>query len=128
MSNNLGANKRLYSFVNQPRLPLQETTSNIPLPHIKKQKLAKPLPVSTSTNVPKICQHEGTESAITKLKNSGRLSGKELYNWQQSWRKIMKESKIYFEGIKESNPVQLNEFKKSIKAFEANWERHNTVF
>jgi regulatory subunit for Cdc7p protein kinase len=115
MSNNLGANKRLYSFVNQPRLPLQETTSNIPLPHIKKQKLAKPLPVSTSTNVPKICQHEGTESAITKLKNSGRLSGKELYNWQQSWRKIMKESKIYFEGIKESNPVQLNEFKKASK-------------
>lgn len=95
-------------MVNKPRLPLQETTSNIPSPSLKKQKYG----ASNEQLEEKKEQHALEEKEDAK-KKSGRLQGEELYNWQQSWRKIMKESVVYFEGIKESNPIQLNEFKKA---------------
>ncbi|KAI5949366.1 DBF4 [Candida jiufengensis] len=43
---------------------------------------------------------------------STRLQGEELLQWQQSWRKIMTESIVFFEG---SHDTQSMEYKKAIK-------------
>ncbi|EDK46964.1 conserved hypothetical protein [Lodderomyces elongisporus NRRL YB-4239] len=45
-------------------------------------------------------------------KANGRLSGDELYQWQQSWRKIMRESTVFFEG---QHDAQLAEFRRATK-------------
>jgi regulatory subunit for Cdc7p protein kinase len=162
-------------LVNKPRLPLQEASSNIPLPSLKKQKNFNQITNGFQefkkegnelTNQGNELKKDATELKSIELNNqesmkkdslqlkpdlsnhdfklslsktnnnqksgnkvdnfqnqkhsgggggskSGRLIGEELYVWQQSWRKIMKESTVYFEGIKESNPIQLNEFKKA---------------
>lgn len=51
--------------------------------------------------------------SLAQNKNAGRLSGEELLHWQQSWRKIMKESTVYFEGVSEDNPAQTLEFRRA---------------
>lgn len=45
-------------------------------------------------------------------KGTSRLSGEELFQWQQSWKKIMRESVVFFEG---THDFQLSEYKKAVK-------------
>lgn len=109
------------------RLPLKETSGNIPSPTHKKAKLTKlaPHPVSISHNKPTLAQpqpqpkhfqvHTSHEKSNSK---AARLVGEELRNWQVSWRKIMKESVVYFDtqGVDAANLTQNAEFKKARKA------------
>ncbi|ODV79475.1 uncharacterized protein CANTADRAFT_66923 [Suhomyces tanzawaensis NRRL Y-17324] len=131
------------------RLPLQETSGNIPSPVLKKTRLNNTKPaLQLNHDIPaEHHQHEAgkvnlastTKPMLTnerlpylqrphprthhtkpakvetapQAKTTGRLAGEELYNWQQSWRKIMKESTVYFEGVTEYNPIQLSEYKKA---------------
>ncbi|EGW29953.1 uncharacterized protein SPAPADRAFT_73393 [Spathaspora passalidarum NRRL Y-27907] len=44
-----------------------------------------------------------------------RLAGEELYNWQQSWRKIMRESTVYFEDVQELGRMQTTEYRRASK-------------
>lgn len=147
------------------RLPLKETSGNIPSPTFKKTKLNKidhtqassialnkpslPQPNNnlhnhnfnhnhphnnnnnnnryqirlqhnqnvnqTSNSVSQNHHHQEKSTSNTK---STRLVGEELRNWQISWRKIMKESIIYFDkqGFDSTNPTQYSEMKRASKA------------
>lgn len=111
------------------RLPLKETTSNIPSPVLKKAKLIhakssvkEPLKMNLATTIkPNLTQLTNERSTrhkpnqIQQSKTVGRLAGEELFHWQQSWKKIMKESTVYFEGVTEYNPVQMSEFRRASK-------------
>lgn len=73
----MSSKKRYLPLANVPRLPLKETSGNIPLPQLKRPR---------------------TETAPDKKTASrGRLLGDELVQWQTEWRKIMRESTVYFE-------------------------------
>lgn len=117
------------------RLPLKETNNNIPSPPYKKAKLNKQIPNNShiSHNKPNLPQpsynkhfqihqlhneqHQHQQEKSTNVK-SARLVGEELRSWQISWRKIMKESVVYFDtqGYDSSNQLQNLELKKAQKA------------
>ena len=121
--NNLGTLKRKYPSLAKPRQPLKETNSNIPSPS-KRRKTESP----NKQQQQQQHQHQETENAtdkhIHKLKRihhqyvqqqqqqkaNEKLSGDEMHQWQQSWRKIMKQSVVYFEGDQ-----QLQEYRKAHK-------------
>ncbi|CUM62541.1 uncharacterized protein PRCAT00000093001 [Priceomyces carsonii] len=98
------------------RLPLKETNNNVPSPVLKKQKLTKHSNLAVSLQIHGKPSLEATKNANQQSSKSSRLAGLELYNWQQSWRKIMKESVVYFEGVEEHDPSQHSEYKKAAKA------------
>lgn len=98
----------------QPRLPLKETNHNVPSPVLKKAKLNKVSNAKvslTATSKPNLTQNSKVPTKST------RLVGADLLEWQMQWKKIMKESIIYFEGVEEHNTVQHAEYKKAAKAF-----------
>ncbi|ABN67914.2 regulator of Cdc7 kinase [Scheffersomyces stipitis CBS 6054] len=97
--------RKRFNSLNQPRYPLKETNSNIPSP-FKKQKV-RLSPVGTENREPSL--NSGNS------KPTSRLAGDELLHWQQSWRKIMKESIVYFEGVQEYSRLQLSEYKRASK-------------
>lgn len=92
------------------RVPLAETNQNVPLPALKKAKVRPGVAVPTKNDAdtrpePKADQHDKNEpkneakpegKAETK---SARLVGDELKGWQASWRKIMRESVVYFDTL-----------------------------
>ncbi|KAI5965080.1 DBF4 [Candida theae] len=53
-----------------------------------------------------------TQQVAQNQKGTSRLSGEELYQWQQSWKKIMKESVVFFEG---AHDFQSSEYKRAVK-------------
>lgn len=53
-----------------------------------------------------------TQQQTQNQKGTARLSGEELYQWQQSWKKIMRESVVFFEG---THDFQLSEYKRAVK-------------
>ncbi|RLV92946.1 DDK kinase regulatory subunit [Spathaspora sp. JA1] len=60
--------------------------------------------------------HEHRNSHNTQqqqAKGVGRLAGEELYNWQQSWRKIMHESTVYFEDVQELGRMHTSEYRRA---------------
>lgn len=130
--------KRFHSLI---RAPLKEANSNIPSPILKKAKLnnagetdkcdavlakrhqqniaqahhanhAQPAPPTHHASHAHPLAHAQQAQQAQK---TGRLAGEELYHWQQSWRKIMRESTVYFEGITDCNSQQLTEYKRASK-------------
>ncbi|QBM86838.1 regulatory subunit for Cdc7p protein kinase [Metschnikowia aff. pulcherrima] len=120
------------------RLPLAETSTNLPLPVLKKQK-------TRAAAVPKTLKIEAlkenadlqadpkqmirkteektavTTSVVTATSTaakSARLVGDELKSWQTSWRKIMRESVVYFDthGCDSKNATQQQEQKRAHRA------------
>ncbi|KAG5419537.1 DBF4 [Candida metapsilosis] len=75
------------------KAPLQPLNSN----QVDRKSLEKRKPAQQNT------QHQ---------KGTARLSGEELYQWQQSWKKIMRESVVFFEG---AHDFQSSEYKKAVK-------------
>ncbi|OBA20162.1 hypothetical protein METBIDRAFT_33098 [Metschnikowia bicuspidata var. bicuspidata NRRL YB-4993] len=128
--------KRSNSTTLQRRMPLAETCGNVPLPVLKKQKTrALVAPKSTlrtglwkenvdaaPDSASRTCASEdrlasatsATSVASTAAK-SARLVGDELKSWQTSWRKIMRESVVYFDtqGCDSSNAVQQQELRRA---------------
>lgn len=134
--------KRQYSAVVSKRLPLAETTNNVPLPVLKKAKIRVPNAINpfavankdsesldaatASANAAGAESKQENENAaeIPKQKpeerasKSARLVGDELKGWQASWRKIMRESVVYFDtqGVDSNNQTQHQEQKRAQRA------------
>lgn len=118
------------------RLPLTETSTNVPLPVLKKAKLKvgtaaqlaeSLLKGSNKENKPEHAEKEKTNRLDTEKEERteksdktklARLVGDELKNWQSSWRKIMRESVVYFDtqGCDTSNQTQHHEQKRAQRA------------
>ncbi|CAI5760237.1 unnamed protein product [Candida verbasci] len=77
---------------------------------LEKNRISKPKQVEEKKRI--LVDSTNTKKKQEAQKNLGRLSGDELYNWQQSWRKIMKESVVYFEGVQDK---QVNEYRKAAR-------------
>ncbi|KAG7196053.1 uncharacterized protein KQ657_000062 [Scheffersomyces spartinae] len=60
--------------------------------------------------------HQNHEQEHSKGKS--RLQGADLYHWQQQWKRIMKESVVYFDGVADlkSHLVEEAEYKRAYKA------------
>ncbi|KAK6199246.1 Dfp1/Him1, central region-domain-containing protein [Scheffersomyces amazonensis] len=90
-----------------------------PLPQLRESAIALPAPVPAPPAAPHSNQPQVTVATQQiqqqQSKASGRLVGEELHTWQQSWRKIMKQSIIYFEGVQEYNRIQMAEYKRAAK-------------
>lgn len=109
---NLSNLKRKYPSLAKPRQPLKETNSNIPSPNKRRKTESpskqQPQEVQIDKNIQKLkkTQHH----YVQQQKANEKLSGDEMHQWQQSWRKIMKHSVVYFEGDQ-----QLQEYRKAHK-------------
>ena len=109
---NLSNLKRKYPSLAKPRQPLKETNSNIPSPNKRRKTESpskqQPQEVQIDRNIQKLkkAQHH----YVQQQKANEKLSGDEMHQWQQSWRKIMKHSVVYFEGDQ-----QLQEYRKAHK-------------
>ncbi|SGZ49803.1 CIC11C00000001889 [Sungouiella intermedia] len=115
------------------RLPLTETSANVPLPVLKKPKL-RAITTGLDKDQNKENHVEGGEkervarpdpeddreekSEKSDKTKSARLVGDELKSWQSSWRKIMRESVVYFDtqGCDTSNQAQYQEQKRAQRA------------
>ena len=100
---------------------LKETNSNIPSPHKrakiespgKQQSTQQPQQQPQPQPQPQPQQEKAThkpKKSSHQLKNNDKLAGDEMHEWQQSWRRIMKSSIVYFEGDQ-----QLLEYRKAHK-------------
>lgn len=115
------------------RAPLRETSANVPSPSHKKQKLQRNSVKSININKPDLrLDHEepsktpetdvakqpATQAEAAKEKDTrGKLVGEELLAWQASWRKIMRESVVYFDTQGGDNSVaQVAEQKRAQRA------------
>jgi regulatory subunit for Cdc7p protein kinase len=130
------------------RLPLMETSGNVPLPVVKRARLAtasarpadrRVLHDTTNNHVthpPKlgvappqatmepvdgadsVTSAATTQTAKSAAPRTTRLVGDELLLWQASWRRIMKESTVYFDtqGCDASNAVQQTEQRRVHRA------------
>lgn len=119
--------------LNQQRVPLKETSGNIPSPVLKKAKLNKSLSVSGNSilqNKPNLTRPVTTQLTHTITHNqaqkdesqsqskANRLEGEAFQQWQRSWRKIMRESVVYFDtqGYDTNNTSHQTELKKAQRA------------
>ncbi|KAL1575666.1 DBF4-type domain-containing protein [Candida albicans] len=103
--------KRKFPSLAKPRQPLKETNSNIPSPH-KRAKIESPgkqqstqQPQQQPQPQPQPQQEKAThkpKKSSHQSKNNDKLAGDEMHEWQQSWRRIMKSSIVYFEGDQQS--------------------------
>lgn len=115
------------------RVPLAKKNRNIPLPALKKQKLAAPAArvplkeLDADKNKRLLLDEkaaiapahtESTATAVATAAKSTRLVGDELKSWQSSWRKIMRESIVYFDtqGCESNNQTQYQEAKRAQRA------------
>lgn len=118
------------------RPPLKETSANVPSPVHKKQKVHRTTVKSININKPDLrLGHEekkesksqpevegrdAIEARDVKEKEKdtrGKLVGEELLAWQTSWRKIMRESVVYFDTQGGDNSVaQVAEQKRAQRA------------
>lgn len=124
------------------RLPLTETSANVPLPVLKKAKLKtgpghylvegavrefnkENKPEKEIVDREKLSRVEVEEDRRKEERSdksdktkSARLVGDELRSWQSSWRKIMRESVVYFDtqGCDTSNQNQHQEQKRALRA------------
>lgn len=106
----MSSKKRHFPLANVPRLPLKETSGNIPSPQLKRARVH---PEAAGDNTGDVGAAKPAKAAPSR---GGRLLGDELVQWQQSWRKIMRELTVYFEGAtKDSNPGQVSEFRLAAK-------------
>lgn len=93
------------------RVPLAETNSNVPHPALKKPRVAslnydlsrgsvkektENSGVHPENNASTVLTEKST-NVVTASSKSARLVGEELKEWQASWRKIMRESVVYFD-------------------------------
>lgn len=94
------------------RVPLAETNNNVPHPALKKPRVAPLLNYENirgsvkekAENLHPHTENAGSTVLTEKSTNtaaapskSARLVGDELKEWQASWRKIMRESVVYFD-------------------------------
>lgn len=96
------------------RPPLTETNANVPSPSLKKQKLkSRADPVDSKAAATQL------QKPNDKQTKAARLVGEELRTWQSSWRRIMRESVVYFDtqGCDLSNQQQYVEQKRAQRAF-----------
>lgn len=108
------------------RLPLKETSGNLPSPPLKKTRLEererfKPEEKKPEDKLNGLVVKPALvprQFQIHQEKKSARLVGDELRSWQVEWRKIMKVSVVYFDtqGYDSLNHLQYTEFKKAQKA------------
>ncbi|KAI5970141.1 DBF4 [Candida margitis] len=89
-------------------------SSNI---HSKNSDMKAPLQVIDSNKPDRKSQDRADKAKLAQSntqhqKGNSRLSGEELYQWQQSWKKIMRESVVFFEG---THDFQSSEYKKAVK-------------
>lgn len=122
------------------RLPLTETSTNVPLPVLKKAKIKAAPSLQLVETVTRDSNKENKPEAAEKEKTwrldaeedrrkeertdksdktkSARLVGDELKSWQSSWRKIMRELVVYFDtqGCDTSNQNQYQEQKRAQRA------------
>lgn len=102
------------------RVPLAEANQNVPLPLLKKAKLqpAHALPAKTPglEEATKVAAKDA--KAEDKAAKLARLVGDELRSWQASWRKIMRESVVYFDaqGADSANTQHQQEQKRAQRA------------
>lgn len=118
--------KRSYSTMSQAkRVPLAETNQNVPLPATIKPKLKSHKTdhneESKQTDEEDDKKRKEETKAVTSgaaASKSARLVGDELKSWQDSWRKIMRESVVYFDtqGCDSNNQAQYNEQKRAQRA------------
>lgn len=134
--------KRSNSGTLARRVPLAETCGNVPLPALKKQKTRPVVAVprtslrigqmkeNTETNEDTAAKEHlsvsetrvSTATSVTTVAStaakSARLVGDELKSWQASWRKIMRESVVYFDtqGCDSNNATQQQEQKRAQRA------------
>ncbi|KAG2732280.1 hypothetical protein G9P44_004697 [Scheffersomyces stipitis] len=92
----------------QPQIQTQIHTHSKTESHIQSQ-LQTQVQAQAQSNLQSQIQTQ------TQAKSLNRLAGDELLHWQQSWRKIMKESIVYFEGVQEYSRLQLSEYKRASK-------------
>lgn len=120
--------RHLLAPANGKRVPLAETSANIPLPVLKKAKLVKTgVPSALSVSITKENhEQENPQEAQearkkTETHKAARLVGEELKSWQASWRKIMRESVVYFDtqGCDSNNQTQHQEQKRAQRALKA---------
>lgn len=110
------------------RLPLAETSANVPLPVVKRAKLKATGSLDTDLNKENRTddekasrpdgEHAEEKTDKSDKTKSARLVGDELKTWQSSWRKIMRDSVVYFDtqGCDTSNQAQHNEQKRAQRA------------
>lgn len=127
MDNN-SRKRHLPALVNGKRVPLAETSGNVPLPVLKKAKLVKLATPSALSVPPENQEQENLQEAQEARKKveekphkAARLVGEELKSWQASWRKIMRESVVYFDtqGCDTNNQTQRQEQKRAQRALKA---------
>ncbi|KAG7664905.1 DBF4 [[Candida] subhashii] len=58
-------------------------------------------------------QHQEQSQQQPQSRAVGRLVGEEFLKWQQTWRKIISESAVYFEGIQECNRKQMSDYRRA---------------
>lgn len=96
----MSSKKRHISLANPPRLPLKETSGNIVSPQVKRAK------VDEENDQKRDDKRPGVVKVI-----KGRLVGDELVQWQQQWRRIMRDLTVFFDGTaNETNPTEVSEF------------------
>ncbi|KAK6454304.1 Dbf4 Cdc7p-Dbf4p kinase complex regulatory subunit [Scheffersomyces xylosifermentans] len=108
--------ERLHQQPPPPPQPQQQHIHHAPAHTLHSSRRQLPAasvlgPSSTVANAVVVPHQAKTE----QQSKTSRLAGEELYNWQQSWRKIMKESVVYFEGMQEYNRLQMSEYKRASK-------------
>lgn len=129
----VNSRKRIHSVTSTSRrVPLAETNGNVPTPALKKVRIGVLLKVDVGRNYSKDnvenaevhVEHTGSTVLTEKSTNvsvatskSARLVGEELKEWQASWRKIMRESVVYFDTQgSDLLPQHQNEQKRAQRA------------
>lgn len=120
--------------LNQTRMPLKETSTNLPSPVLKKAKISGHTNLGNGIVSHKahiVGEQHGVETeqgenqvqagggnSANNASKSNRLEGEAFHQWQRSWRRIMKESIVYFDtqGFDSNNPVHQSELKRAQKA------------
>lgn len=88
----------------------------------KRQTAKRPPLAETNPNVPALFKKAKTEENHDEKREdksrTGRLAGDELREWQLQWRKIMRESIVYFDtlGCDSANGAQLQELRRAQRA------------
>lgn len=120
------------SIINRPNLDQITASKAQSAPSVPtKASIAQPIghleqPISLKPNlVPKqpfqihqASTVSGDKSAAAAASKNSRLVGDELRSWQASWRKIMRESVVYFDtqGCDSANANQNNELRRAQRA------------
>lgn len=115
---------RLRQDVTESSIPVKnqlhiEKESSISTRKVERQVLAKKHNVQHQSNHSHHREqthlHNNNNLQQQQSRAVGRLVGEEFQKWQQTWRKIISESSVYFEGVQEYNRKQFSDYRRASK-------------